>query len=174
MMNGKFGKLGVATDKPSRMQIVLPGEIDPLVDEDGHEAYLEFLPWDSEPGRKFDQEQQRETMRKGFRQRSRADLRAEAESVDLIKDQADRLAVLATGWHLVDIDRKPIDTPFSKADALELFMSPELSWLRRQAWLYVSNETNFMQRSSRNLSPSPSMNSGSIDAVEPVVPNANT
>src|SRR4029077_870505 len=129
MMNGKFGKLGVATDKPSRMQIVLPGELDPLVDEDGAEAYIEFLPGDSEPGRKFDQEQQREQVRKGFRQRSRADLRAEAENTDLIKDQADRLAVLATGWHLVDIDRQPIDTPFSKADALELFMSPALGWL---------------------------------------------
>jgi hypothetical protein len=174
MMNGKFGKLGVATDKPSRMQIVLPGEIDPLVDEDGAEAYIEFLPWDSEPGRKFDQEQQREQVRKGFRQRSRADLRAEAESVDLIKDQAERLVALATGWHLVDIDRKPIDTPFSRANALDLFMAPELGWLRRQAWTYVGNETNFMQRSSKTSSPSPSTNSGSVDAAEPAGPNANT
>ena len=123
--NGKFGHLGVATDKPSRMPIILPGEIDPLVDEDGNEAYIDFLPWDSEPGRKFDQEQQRELVRKGFRQRSRAELRADAENIDQIKDQAERLAVLATGWHLVDLDRKPIDTPFSKANALELFTAPD-------------------------------------------------
>jgi hypothetical protein len=174
MMNGKFGNLGVEIDKPSRMPIVLPGEIDALVDENGAEAYIEFLPWDSEPGRKFDQEQQREQVRKGFRQRSRADLRAEAENVDLIKDQADRLVVLATGWHLVDTDRAPIDTPFSKANALELFMAPKLGWLRRQAWLYVSNETNFMQRSSKNSSTSPSTNSSSTGAAEPAAPNANT
>jgi hypothetical protein len=173
MMNGKFGKLSVITDKPSRMPIVLPGEIDPLLDEQGNEAYLEFLAWDSEPGRKFDQEQSRETVRKGFRQRSRAELRAEAENIDLIKDQAERLAVLITGWHLVNPDHTVIDTPFSKADALGMFMSPGLGWLRRQAWVYVGNETNFMQRSSRSLSPSPSTNSGSTDDPGPG-PNANT
>jgi hypothetical protein len=172
-MMGKFGNLGVATDKPSRMPIILPGEIDPMIDEDGIEAYIEFLPWDSEPGRKFDQAQQRELVRKGFRQRSRAEMRNEAENTDIIKDQAERLVALATGWHLVDVDRKPIDTPFSKANALELFMSPELGWLRRQAWTYIGNETNFMQGSSRNSSPSPSTNSGS-NGVQAARPNAST
>jgi hypothetical protein len=172
-MNGKFGNLGVATDKPSRMPIVLPGEIDPLTDDDGNESYIEFLPWDSEPGRKFDQAQQREQVRKGFRQRSRAELRTEAESIDLVKDQAERLAELATGWHLVDIDRKAIDTPFSKANALELFMSPELGWLRRQAWTYIGNESNFMNSSSGNSSNSPSMNSGS-NGAQAGRPNAST
>jgi hypothetical protein len=173
MMNGKFGHLGVATDKPSRMPIVLPGEIDPLVDEHGNEAYLEFLPWDSEPGRKFDQEQQRDLVRKGFRQRSKAEQRADLENADQIKEQAERLAVLATGWHLVDLDRTAIETPFTKANALELFTTPELGWLRRQAWTYVGNETNFMQRSSRNSASSPSMNSGST--VEPGAgPNGST
>ena len=172
-MMGKFGNLGVTIDRPQRMPIELPGASEPLVDEEGNEAYIEFLPWDSEPGRKFDQAQQREQVKKGFRQRSRADLRADAENIDLIKDQAERLSALATGWHLVDIDRKPIDTPFSKANALELFTSPELGWLRRQAWTYVGNETNFMPSSSRNSSTSPSTNSGS-NGVQAARPNAST
>ena len=172
-MMGKFGNLGVVTDKPSRMTIVLPGELDSLVDEDGNEAYIEFLPWDSEPGRKFDQAQQREQVRKGFRQRSRAELRNEAENIDLVKDQAERLAALATGWHLVDLDRKPIDLKFSKADALDLFTSPELGWLRRQAWTYVGNETNFMPGSSKNSLTSPSTSSGSNGAGV-ARPNAST
>jgi hypothetical protein len=145
----KFGKLGIETDKPSRMPIVPPGDVDPLVDENGTEAFIEFLSWDSEPGRKFDQELQRDAVRKGFRQRSRAEIRAEAETADFIKDQADRLTVLATGWHLVDLDRKAIDVPFTKDDARELFMAPEMAWLRRQAWAYVGNEANFMRRSSK-------------------------
>src|SRR4029077_12927424 len=151
-MMGKFGNLGVTVDRPQRMPIEPPGASEPLVDEDGNEAYIEFLPWDSEPGRKFDQAQQREQVRKGFRQRSRAELRNDAENIDLVKDQAERLAALATGWHLVDTDRKALDTPFSKANALELFMAPELGWLRRQAWTYVGNETNFMHSSSTNSS----------------------
>lgn len=169
----KFGNLGVAA-KPSRMSIILPGEVDPLLDVDGNEAYIDFLPWDSEPGRRLDQEQQRELAKKGFRQRSRAEMRADAENIDLIKDQAERLAALATGWHLVDVDRSVIDVPFSGANALELFMEPTLGWLRRQAWIYVSSEQNFMLRSSKNSSPSPSTNSGSADRAAAAGRNATT
>jgi hypothetical protein len=32
--------------EPSRMSIIWPGEVDPIVDTDGKEAYLEFLRWD--------------------------------------------------------------------------------------------------------------------------------
>jgi hypothetical protein len=174
MINGKFGALGVETGKPSRMSIVLPGDIEPLKDEQGREAYIDFLPWDSEPGRKFDQEQQRDQVRKGFRQRSQAEQRADLENADIIKAQADRLAVLATGWHLVDPDGNAIDVPFSKSNALELFMTPELGWLRRNAWTYIGSERNFMKRSSKASAPSPSTNSGSTDQPEPAAPNATT
>jgi hypothetical protein len=156
-MMGKFGNLGVAVDRPQRMTIT----------------------WDSEPGRKFDQAQQREQVRKGFRQRSRADLRNEAENIDIVKDQAERLAALATGWHLVGTDRKVIldekgePLKFSKADALELFNAPETGWLRRLAWTYIGNETNFMPRSSSNSSNSPSTNSGS-NGAQAARPNAST
>jgi len=145
----KFGSLSVDTASKSKMPIILPGEIDPVQDESGKEGYIEFLPWDSEPGRAIDRQRNVEAVRKGFRQRSRAELRAEAEGEDQIDLQAERLAALATGWHLVGADRQVIDVEFSPSNALELFKSPETAWLRRQSWVYVANEANFMKNSSK-------------------------
>jgi hypothetical protein len=153
----KFGGLAVDVASTSRMEIILPGEIDPVTDEAGNVGYIEFLPWDSEPGRAFDREQNKEAVRKGFRQSSRAVLRAEAENTDVVLDQAKRLSVLAVGWHLVGPDR--IDVPFSKDNALELFSDATTAWLRRQAWVYVGNEANFMKRSSQTSTSSPSASS---------------
>jgi len=170
----KFSELGVVTDKPSRMTIIAPGEVDPLIDEKGTEAYIDFLPWDSEAGRRFEQDQQRELVRKNFKQRSRAEQRADVENLDQTRVQAEKLAALATGWYLLDFDGKPLeDMDFSKATALELFSAPALGWLHRQSWVFVSNERNFMKRSSKTSSPSPSTNSNSTD--DPAAgPNANT
>jgi len=145
----KFGSLSVDTASKSKMPIILPGEIDPVQDEAGKEGYIEFLPWDSEPGRAFDRKQNSQARRNGFRQRSRAELLAEAESTDIVVEQAERLAALATGWHLVGADRQVIDVEFSPSNALELFKSPETAWLRRQSWVYVANEANFMKNSSK-------------------------
>jgi hypothetical protein len=147
----KFGALAVATDARSKMPIILPGEIDPAIDDDGKEGFIEFLPWDSDPGREVDKKRRIENVRKGFRQRSRAELRAEAENEDQTEFQAERLAALATSWHLVGPDKKVIDVPFSKENALELFSSPETAWLLRQAWVFVANEANFMKSSAKNF-----------------------
>lgn len=155
----KFGKIGVDTKSTSRMEIILPGEIDPIADKNGKVAYIEFLPWDSEPGRKFDREQQTDVVRKGFRSRSRAELRDEAEKADQVLDQAKRLSVLAVGWYLLDPAGNEIDVPFSVDAARELFTEPETAWLRRQAWVYVSNEANFMKSSAKSSTNSPNTNS---------------
>jgi hypothetical protein len=146
----KFGGLAVDTASKARMPIILPGEIDPVQDESGQEGYIEFLPWDSEPGRALDRKRNVDNVRKGFRQRSRAELRAEAEAEDQVEVQAERLAALATGWYLVGADRQVIDVEFSQANALELFRSPETAWLRRQGWVFVANEANFMKNSSKS------------------------
>jgi hypothetical protein len=155
----KFGSLAVDPSSTSKMPVILPGEIDTLKDESGQESYIEFLPWDSEPGRALDRKQNSQARLNGFRQRSRAELLAEAESVDNVTDQAERLSALATGWHLVGVDRRVIDVEFSKANALELFKSPETAWIRRQAWVFVANEANFMKNVSKPSSPSPRSNS---------------
>lgn len=168
----KFGNLGVEIDKPARM-FIKPNEIDTLFDTEGNPAYIDFLPVNSEPGRKLDQKQQREQVRKLW-QRNREAQRTELENADTIKDQAERLAALATGWHLVDYDGSVIDFKFSHANALELFSDQSMDWLRRRAWVWLNDETNFMPRSSKNSASSPSTNSGSTDQAEPAVPSATT
>jgi hypothetical protein len=155
----KFGGLAVDVASTSRMEIILPGEIDPVTDEAGKVGYIEFLPWDSDPGRLFDREQNKEAVCKGFRQPSRAVLRDEAEKADVVLEQAKRLSVLAVGWHLVGPDRKVIDVPFSTDNAPELFSDAKTAWLRRQSWVYVGNEANFMKRSSQTSTSSPSAGS---------------
>jgi hypothetical protein len=156
----KFAAIGVNTSASRRMEIILPGEIDPMTDNTGgvddkgkrlpgKVAYIEFLPWDSEPGRAFDRLKTTEAVRKGFRQRSRAELRAEAENEDMAADQAQRLAALAVGWYLVAPGGEPIGVEFSKENALDLFSDPATAWIRRQAWVYVGNEANFMTSSSK-------------------------
>lgn len=150
MSDNPFGALAVDVASTTRMPIILPGEIDPLSDADGKEAYLEFLPWDSEPGRNLDRKRNVEAVRKGFRQKSRAELRKEAEGEDPVADQVERLVALCVGWHLVGPDRQVLAVPFSEANARKLFESPATAWLRRQAWSYVTNEANFMKSSSES------------------------
>lgn len=156
----KFASLGVNTSASARMEIILPGEIDPLTDNSGgfdkagkklpgKVAFIDFLPWDSEPGRAYDRRKTTEAVRKGFRQRSRAELRAEAENEDMAAEQAERLSVLAVGWNLVAPNGEPIDIEFSASDARDLFSDPATAWIRRQAWVFVANEANFMTSSSK-------------------------
>lgn len=143
-----FGLLEVDVSATSKMPLVLPGEVDPVVDEQGQEGYLEFLPWDSEEGRKVERDMQRTNVRKGFRLKSAAELRREAEDEDPVDDQVKRIVALITGWHLVGPDKKVIDVAFSKDNAVELFSSPKMAWLRRRAFTYINNERNFMKSGS--------------------------
>lgn len=149
MSDDPFAALSVDVEASFRMPIILPDTIEPLKDVDGNESYIAFLAWDSEEGRKLDKIQTRDNIRRGFRQRSRAELLAEAEKEDPIETQVDRLTALATGWHLVNPDKTVIDLPFSKEAARKLFANPKTAWLRRQAWTWVNNEANFMRSSSK-------------------------
>lgn len=141
--------LAVDVSSPVRMPLILPNEVDPIADEDGTQGYLEFLPLDSDESRKLDRRNHVETVKKGFRQRSMADMRKEAEAEDPVEQQVDRLVALITGWHLVGPDRKQITLPFSKENARKLFENPKFGWLRRRAYGWVLNEANFMKSSPR-------------------------
>lgn len=141
--------LAVNVSEPSRMSIIWPGEIDPIVDAEGKEAYLEFLPWDSDANRAFDRQNHVNGVRKGFRQRSQAELRKEAEEEDPVEDQVERLVVLVCGWYLVGPNKQPINVSFSKDNARKLFSNPKFAWLRRRSFAYVVNEKNFMKGSSK-------------------------
>lgn len=141
--------LAVNVTTPARMPIIWPGEIDPIVDADGKEAYLEFLPWDCDANRALDRKNHVNGVRKGFRQRSQAELREEAEKEDPVEDQVERLVVLISGWYLVGPNKEPIKVPFSKENARTLFANPKFAWLRRRGFSFVVNEKNFMRNSSK-------------------------
>lgn len=138
--------LGVDTEQAHRMPLILPNEIAPITDTNGNESYISFMAWDSEPGQKFDRENQVNQVRKGFRQKTKKELMEEAENEDLASGQAKRLAVLATGWHLVNPKTKqPLDIPFSPENALAIFSNPATAWIRRASYVWVANEANFMK-----------------------------
>ena len=145
----KFGSLAVNVSTAVKMPIILPGHIEPATDAQGRQAYIEFLPWDSEPGRALDRKRQVEGARKVVQPRSRAEVLKDLENEDAAQEQAERLSVLAAGWHLVGADKEVIELPFNAANARDLFTEPETAWLRRQAWVFVTSEANFMKGSSK-------------------------
>lgn len=150
MSKPSFGSLEVDVTATSKMPLILPGEVDPVTDESGVEGYIEFLPWDSDENRQIDRELHVTNVRKGFRQKSVAELRKEAEDEDPVEDQVRRLVALVVGWHLVGPDRKVIEVPFNKENARALFSDPKTAWLRRRAYAYVVNERNFMKGGSKS------------------------
>jgi hypothetical protein len=144
---GKFDALAADVVKPSRMSIIYPGTEAPLkikegLPDFGKEAYLDLLAIDSDPGRKIDRERTTATIRKLRSGRNRQD------DEDVVEEQVEKLVALTVGWYLVDPEGSPIEVEFSKDNARELYSSPAMGWLRRQAWVYVVNEANFIKGSS--------------------------
>jgi hypothetical protein len=64
-------------------------------------------------GRAFDRKRNVDNARKGFRQRSRAELLSRGRGRRSSRSSSERLAALATGWHLVGVDRQVIDVDFT-------------------------------------------------------------
>jgi hypothetical protein len=153
-MTGKFAALSVDVESAFNMPIISPKTDTPLKDSSGKEAFVSFLSADSEAGRKIDRAQSFQTIR---RLRSGRNLQ---DGEDLTKDQIDKLVALTTEWYLVDLEGEPIDVPFSKENARDLWSDPGMGWLQRQAWVFVSNAANFIKGSSKNSSDSASTNSG--------------
>lgn len=64
-------------------------------------------------------------------------------SHDQIKQQAvEDLVVLTTGWNLTNVDGEPL--PFSKDAARDIYMAPEMAWLREQVEEFVGDRANFL------------------------------
>jgi hypothetical protein len=140
----KFSALAANVSESFPMQIISPATDAVLKDRDGKEAFISFLSADSDAGRKIDRAQSLQVVRK---MRSGRNLQNDDE--DLTEGQIEKLAALTTGWHLVDLDGEHLDVPFSPENARELFNDPGLSWLRRQAWVFVNTAGNFIKARSR-------------------------
>jgi hypothetical protein len=152
-MTSKFAALAANVSDAFNMPIISPLTEGVLKDGDGKEAYISLLSADSEAGRKIDRAQSTQAVRK---LRSGRNLQ---EDEDLTEGQIEKVIACTTGWYLVDLDGAPIDLPFSKENAKELWNDPGLAWLRRQAWVFINTAGNFIKRSSKNSSASPSTSS---------------
>lgn len=147
-MTSKWGGLAANVTMPGRMTIVHPATGGPIYDKDGKPAYIDLLSQDSAPGRAIAKEQ------------SAAQLKCAVKAgkidgdndADPVEDQIDILAALARGWYLVDPSTgELIDYAFTGLQsARELFAADELHWLRRQAYVWVINQGNFMPPLRKN------------------------
>jgi hypothetical protein len=159
-MSLKLGALAaVATDvsAPSRMTVIDADTQRPLTAIDGKdegerpilkECYIDFMSIDSEAGRKLDRVRNAAAFRKA---RSGRNIVDDEDPVDV---QVETLTALTTGWYF-----GPDAEVFTSAAARELFANPEYAWLRKQGYVFVHSEANFIKRSSTTSAASPSTNS---------------
>lgn len=140
-MNLKLGALtSAATDvtAPARMVVIDADTQRPLTDAKGNECYIDFLSIDSEVGRALDRARSQAAFRKMRSGRNTT------ENEDPVETQVETLTALAKDWFFgEDADK------FSPEAAKELFSTPEYAWLRKQAYVFVHAEANFIKRSSK-------------------------
>lgn len=141
-MNSKFAGLEIGVDKPQRMTLLHPTSRQPIrpKGEDSEAAYIDLYSSDSKIARDHTREVQRRRLNMRGRGRVSPE-ELEAEAVDL-------LAALTTGWRLLTLDGQPLDVPFSREAARELYASPTLAWIREQADEFAADRANFPQPSS--------------------------
>lgn len=136
----KFAGLELPVDAPIRLVLVHPATRQPLRDEAGKEAFIEHHSGDSEVARKH----QRAVQRRRLAMRGRMKItpeELEAEGIEL-------LAGLTTGWHLVSLDGKAIDVPFTIDAARELYGNAAVAWIREQVDESASDRGNLSPASS--------------------------
>jgi hypothetical protein len=150
---GKFDGLEIEADKPERMPILHPATRQQLVAADNPEdvAYLDLYSGDSEVRRKHD----RTITKRNLARRTRK----EPDPEEIENDVVELFVVMTAGWRLISLDGKPMDVPFSKDNARELYRSSNLMWLREQADQWVSDRGNFLRASSPNLKSTPNTSS---------------
>lgn len=147
----KFKGMTVPVEKPARMVITHPTTLEPIVDADGKQAYLDLYSADSERARAYN----RRTSQKRLDMRGRAVISAasiESESFGL-------LAELTAGWYLLDLDGNPVDVPFTTQNARDLYAEPGMNWLRDQADAFAGSRVNFLKPSANNSASLPSTSS---------------
>lgn len=142
---GALARAEVDVTTPARMTVIDADTQRALTDTKGKECYIDFLSIDSEAGRKLDRARSAAAFRKMRSGRN------QIENEDPVETQVETLAALATGWYFgEDAD------VFSPDKAKELFATPEYAWLRKQAYVFIHAEANFIKRSSTTSASSPS------------------
>ena len=126
--------------KPFRMEIMDPVKGTPMADKDGKVAYVDLISTESPEA---------ESWRRGVFDRNQLAMKKRrnvaGQTFDENKAQGVELLVtLTVGWYLVDKAGKPIDAPFSKETARQLYNNPKMSWLKQQVDDALGNDANFI------------------------------
>jgi len=166
MSGSKFAGLGLAVDKPARMQIIHPGTRQVLrvngAPEGEDECYIDLLAGNSAAGRAHDRMVNDRLMR------SRG-ARYTADQVDA--DLIEKYSKLVKGWRLATLEGEPIEVPCTAQNARELFSLPESDWLRVQVGEFINDLGNYLPEGSKPSSNSPSTSSGSPPSKPTAAPS---
>lgn len=139
----RFGGLAIAASAAFRMELMSPLTGQPLRDKEGKAAYIEVFSTRSPAAEQW----RREADEMANRARRRKD---KGESYDEKQARGvEMLTALTGGWYLVDLQGLPIDAPFSKEAARELYSAPETSWIGEQVILAATEDANFIKPSSK-------------------------
>ncbi len=142
----KFSGLALEVDKPGRMTIMHPVTNAPLRDNAGKEAWIDIYSSDSAAARKHRMSVQRKRLGQVGQRRGKVTLTPE----EIEADSIDLLVALTAGWHLLDLDGKPLQVQFNAENARELYSNSGMSWLVEQIDAFASERENFSKASSGN------------------------
>jgi hypothetical protein len=157
-MTNKFGQLAAATSETFRVELIDALTDTVIKDKAGKVAFIEVMSADSEVGRKFDKEQRAIFRRKQMKSRNGI-----VEGDDQLEENINKCAVLTKAWYLVDpATREEIAVPCTAENAVELYSAPGMNWLFLQPWVAAQNAANFIKRSARTSTTSPSENSATV------------
>jgi hypothetical protein len=137
----KFAGLALSVDMPSRMPILHPKTLEPLVDEEGREAFIELYSRDSAKGR--EQARRNQIKRLASRQRKKSEIVEITE-----EEQTDMLVALTSSWHLVSLDGKALKVDCTPDNVRDLYTEPAMAWLRDQVENFTWDRANFLPASS--------------------------
>lgn len=132
-------------DVVSRLELQNEVTAEPLVDENGQVGWIDLRSPDSEPGRKHDALYGDRRLQQIHNNRA-----VPYTTGQLDRQNAEKLASLTVGWHLVDALGRHVDEPYSHAAAVELYSLPGYEWLKLQVEKHLKNTANFIKASSRS------------------------
>ncbi|MCO5129740.1 MAG: hypothetical protein M9932_04150 [Xanthobacteraceae bacterium] len=153
-MTNKFGSLTATAVAVETYRVEIIDAVTDVVlrDKSGKAAYIDVLAADGDVGRAFDKEQRAVMFRKARKSRN-----GMIEDDDQLEQNIAKCARLTKGWYLVDPEtRAPLNVPCTEENAAELYGAPNMGWLFMQPWTAANNAANFIKRSAKTSTTSPS------------------
>lgn len=128
--------LAADVNEAARVSLINPRTYQPLVDENGVQAYIDVLSRDSDVARAVTRKALDRRL-KGRRPKITAE-DVEAETVAL-------LVAVTTDWHLVDPNGRRVDAECNDANKKALYSNPKFAWLRVQVEEVMGDEAAFLK-----------------------------